>query len=122
MAIMPIGAACLLIPMMAQFTSQSRWCAYPWTLQELFVERELKKLPVMQATILLKKKKMLKRVQNRVLKVKQVTLVPLKINLSPQRLKSSLKSRNSLRVAKIYLKYLSMNLEQKSRLILKIEQ
>ena len=84
--------------------------------------RELKKLPVMQATILLKKKKMLKRVQNRVLKVKQVTLVPLKINLSPQRLKSSLKSRNSLRVAKIYLKYLSMNLEQKSRLILKIEQ
>ena len=76
----------------------------------------------MQAIILLKKKKMLKKALNRELRVKQVPLVPLKINLSPQRLKNSLKSQNNRPVAKIYLKYQSMNLEQRSRLILKIEQ
>ena len=76
----------------------------------------------MQATLLLKKRKMPKKAQNKVLRAKQVTLVPLKINLSPQRLKSSLKSQNSLPVAKIYPKYLSMNQEQRSRLTLKIEQ
>ena len=86
-------------------------------------ERKLKKSPViMQAIILLKKKKMLKKAQNRVLRVKQVILVPLKINLSPQKLKSSLKSQNRLPVVKIYPKYLSMNLEQRSSLTSKIEQ
>ena len=76
----------------------------------------------MRAIILLRKKRMLKKAQNRVLRVRQVTLVLLKINQSPQRLKSSLKSQNSLQVARIYLKCLSMNLEQRSRLTLKIEQ
>ena len=76
----------------------------------------------MQAIILLKKKKMLKKALNRELRVKQVPLVPLKINLSLQRLKNSPKSQNSQQVAKIYPKYQSMNLEQRSKLILKIEQ
>ena len=76
----------------------------------------------MQAIILLKRKKMLKKAQNRELKDKRGPLVPLKINLSPQRHKSSLKSQNSPQAPKIYPKYLSMNLEQKSSLILKIEQ
>ena len=76
----------------------------------------------MQATLLPKKRKMLKKAQNKVLRAKQVTLVPLKINLSPQRLKSSLKSQNSPLATKIYPKYLSMNQEQRSNLISKIEQ